>query len=442
MLTYPFQRDDQIFYSFKGAKMKLFIFFSLVFIFIPFTYGQEQKQEELQALINETIQQNPEIAAEQSRVDMMKERIPQAGALADPEFTFKQMEFPDWQFNEAMYQNFELMQMIMFPTKLWTRKDIASTALKNAQWGQTAKIVEIIAKVRSAYAMLWDARTRLDINIENQQLLDQMLRIVQTQYSVGQASQQEVLKTGIELAKARSDEAVIRQEITSGESMMHAILNRPNSVPIGHVTIGSLIPIQNSLTNLLRYASDHHPMLSQDSLNIFESDLMVTMAKQEYIPDFKISIERVTYPMIGTKSWSLMAGITIPFAPWSLSKASARVQEAQADHSMRQSMLKADLNMVESGIRESYSRVKAYETQVRSFEQTILPQSTQSLQSSLTEYQSGRTSYLMLLDAFRMNQDMKMEATMIRMYYEKELANLQKQVGIMDIKEIPLEETK
>jgi outer membrane protein TolC len=422
--------------------MKLFIFFSLIFVLIPFTYSQEQKREELQALINEAIQQNPEIAAEQSRVEMMQERIPQAGALADPEFTFKQMEFPGWRFNEAMYQNFELMQMIMFPTKLSTRKDMASVATNSARWGHTAKIVEIIARVRSAYAMLWDARTRLAINIENQQLLDQILRTAQTQYSVGQASQQDILKTSVELAKARSDEAVIRQEIVSAESMLHAFLNRPNSVPIGLVTLDSLKPIQHSLTDLLRYASDHHPMLSRDSLDIVESDLMVSMARQEYIPDFKISVERVTQPMIGTKSWSIMAGITIPFAPWSLSKASARVQEAQADRSMRQSMLQANRNMIESNIRESFARVKAYETQVQSFEQTILPQSTQSLQSSLTEYQSGRTSYLMLLDAFRMNQDMRMEATMARMKYEKEFANLQQQVGVVDIKEIPLEETR
>jgi outer membrane protein TolC len=422
--------------------MKLFIFFSLVFVLIPFTYGQQQKQENLQALINEAIQQNPEIAAEQSRVTIMQERIPQASALADPEFTFKQMEFPGLRFGEAMYQNFELMQMIMFPTKLSTRKDIASIATNSARWGHTAKIVDVIARVRSAYAMLWDARTRLTINIENQQLLDQILRSAQTQYSVGQASQQDILKTSVELAKARSDEAVIRQEIVSAESMLHAFLNRPNSVPIGLVTLDSLIPIQHSLNALLRYSSGHHPMLSQDSLNIVESDLMVSMARQEYIPDFKISVERVTQPMIGVNTWTVMAGITLPFAPWSLSKASARVQEAQADRSMRQLMLQANRNMIESSIRESYARVKAYETQVQSFEQTILPQSRQSLQSSLTEYQSGRTSYLMLLDAFRMNQDMRMEATMARMKYEKEFANLQQQVGVVDIKEIPLEETR
>ena len=422
--------------------MKLFIFFSFVFLLLPFTYGQEQKQEELQALMNEAIQQNPEIAAEQSRVETMQERIPQAGALADPEFTYTLMQFPGVQFGQAMYQNFGLMQMVMFPTKLSTRKDIASVAANSARWEHTAKVVEIIARVRSAYAMLWDARTLLTINIENQQLLDQILRTAQTQYSVGQASQQDILKTSVELAKARSGEAFLHQEIVGTESMLRAILNRPQNITIGLITIDSLQPIHHSVEALLHYAYVQHPMLSQDSLSIVESDLMLSMARQEYIPDFKISVERVTQPMIGVNTWTLMAGITLPFAPWSLSKASARVQEAQADRSMRQSMLRTNRNMIEANIRESFARVQAYEIQLQSFEQTILPQSTQSLQSSLTEYQSGRTSYLMLLDAFRMNQDMRMEAAMARMKYEKEFANLQQQVGVADIKEIPLEETR
>jgi hypothetical protein len=57
--------------------MKLFVFFSLVFVLIPFTHGQVQKHEEIQALINENNKHNPEIAAEQSRVEMMKEQMPQ-----------------------------------------------------------------------------------------------------------------------------------------------------------------------------------------------------------------------------------------------------------------------------------------------------------------------------------------------------------------------------
>jgi hypothetical protein len=57
--------------------MKLFIVFSLVFVLIPITHGHVQKHEEIQALINENSEHNLEIAVNQSRVEMMKERLPQ-----------------------------------------------------------------------------------------------------------------------------------------------------------------------------------------------------------------------------------------------------------------------------------------------------------------------------------------------------------------------------
>jgi cobalt-zinc-cadmium efflux system outer membrane protein len=248
------------------------------------------------------------------------------------------------------------------------------------------------------------------------------------------------LKTSIELARERSNESILRQEIVGAESMLRVVLNRPYQIPIGFVAMDSVKPVRHSIQTLLRYAQHHHPMLAQDSLNVVQGDLMVNMAHQEYFPDFKISVERVTQPMLGMNSWTVMAGISLPFAPWSLSKASARVQEAQADRSMRQSMQQSNKTMVEAGIRESFAKMRAYEEQVRSFEQTILPQSRQSLQSSLAEYQAGRTPYLMLLDAFRMNQDMRMEATMSRMKYEEAVASLQQQVGVVDVNEIPVQE--
>lgn len=67
----------------------------------------------------------------------------------------------------------------------------------------------------------------------------------------------------------------------------------------------------------------------------------------------------------------------------------------------------------------------------------IVPQSFQSLLSLLTEYQTGAASFIMLLDSYRMYQDMRMEATMTRMNYEIALSQLERQVGVVDLWAIP-----
>ncbi|HAL57037.1 MAG TPA: hypothetical protein DCP63_11335 [Bacteroidetes bacterium] len=414
------------------------IFFSLMFLCSLTATARQPEKEELQFLIIEALSRNPEIAAEVSKMKMMDERIPQAGALDDPQFTYKLMEFPGTRLGEAAYQNFELMQMIMFPTKLATRKDIARVKAEHAHHEHLEKIIEIIAQLKKSYAMLWNARTSLTITMENQRLLLQIISTAQTLYAVGRASQQDVLKSSIELEKLQTQESSIRQEIIGAESMLRAILNRPQEAAFGSIELGELVPVQHSLEDILQFAADNRPMIVHDSLSVREGDLMVRMSRQEYFPDFKVSFERVTMPTMGVKTWTVMAGITLPLSPWTFSKAFARVDEAQADRSMRASMYVAAKNMVSAQIREAYSRVKASEVQVRSYEQTILPQTSQSLQSLLAEYQTGKTSYLMLIDGFRMFQEMKMDAALARMKYEQAIAGLERQAGVVNLIVIPI----
>jgi outer membrane protein TolC len=399
--------------------------------------AQTAEKEELQFLIIEALTKNPRIAADAARMEMMNQRIPQASALENPQFTYKLMEFPGTRFNEAVYQNFELMQMIMFPTKLATRKDIATIQAEHAHHEHLETILDVVTKLKSAYAMIWGERGRLAINHENQKLLRQILQTALTQYSVGKVSQQDVLKTNIELAKLISQEASLRQGVTSAESMLRSLLLRSTEAPIGTIELDPLVPLDRSVDDLLRFARLNRPMVVHDSLSVVESNLNLSLMKQEYIPDFRFSLERVTMPTGGSPSWTVMAGISIPFAPWTLSKASARVQEATAERSMRSSMFTATKSMIEAETRTAYAKVKASEIQVQSFETTIIPQANQSLQSLLAEYRTGSTSYLMLIDGFRMYQEVKMESVMARVNYEQERANMERQVGVTDLTMIP-----
>lgn len=399
--------------------------------------AQSGEVEELQFLIIEALTKNPDIAAQLHNMEAAEQRIPQAGALDDPRLNFKLMEIPGTQFNQATYANIELMQMVRFPTKLSTQKHIAAIQAEHAHHDHLEKVLEVIYSLKSAYAMLWNARTTLEINLENQRLVQQIINSAQTRYAVGGALQQDVLKTTIELAKLRTKEATLRQEVTSAGSMLRAILNRPTGALIGPIKLEALVPVPYTLDELLSYALTYRPMLLHDSLSVEESRLMLGLSRQEYIPDFNISLEYVTSPALNHKRWSVMAGISLPFAPWTLSKASARVQETEAARRRSESLYLASKNMIEARIRESYARVRAFEAEVISYERAILPQTYQSLQTVLVEYQTGMSQYLMLLDSFRMYQEVKMDAAMARMKYEQAVAQLEREVGVIDLAVVP-----
>ena len=169
---------------------------------------------------------------------------------------------------------------------------------------------------------------------------------------------------------------------------------------------------------------------------IDESKTMLSMAKQEYLPDFKFGIERITEPMGPFTGWSVSAGITLPFAPWTLGKASARVDEANAAIVRSHAFYSATRNMVITNIKDLYYKASGTKQQLDIYNSAILPQAKQSVQASLTDYQTGRTDFLMLIDAYRTLVSLSKEYFMTRMRYEQTIAELEREVGTQNLSDV------
>ena len=179
-------------------------------------------------------------------------------------------------------------------------------------------------------------------------------------------------------------------------------------------------------------------MIISDSLTTVESGLRLDLMNKEYFPDFRVSLQYVGYPGSTRSTWTAMVGVSLPFAPWTLSKSSARVQEAAAELSMNEAAYDATQIMVNARIKEAYAKVRALENKVLSFDATILPETDQALQATLADYQTGRASFLMLLDTYRMSHEVRIEAAMTRMNYEQAIALLEQQVGVIDVSQLTL----
>lgn len=392
--------------------------------------AEAQKKETLTSLINETLMNNPEIAASMHSMTAMQEKIPQSSSLDDPQLNFKLMEIPGTDFGQAMYADIELMQIIRFPSKLTTQRLLAETRAEHAHHEHLEKMLDVVAQLKMSYADLRYARKAVDLNRNNQQFLKQVVAAATTQYSVGKASQQDVLKSTIELAKLKAQEEALKQQVIGSESMMRALLNRPPGSTIGPLEEEAPEHLTPSVEDLVRYAMANRPMIIHDSLNVYESSLNVDLMKQEYLPDLNVSLEYVRMPVAMENRWSVSAGISLPFAPWTLSKASSRVQEAIENRLSLASTFEASKRMIEAQIKDDYAKVNAYESEMNAYDKDVLPQTEQSLQSELQEYQTNQTTFLMLLDSYRMYQDAQMEAAMARMKYEQALASLDRTVGI------------
>lgn len=423
------------------------LFFAIcIFIGIcPNAIAQVTEPEEMQFLILEALSANPDIRAEIASMSAAEAGISQAGTLDDPEVRFMKKEMPGFLTGQAMATSIEFMQMVKFPTKLSLESRIAEVRADHAHHEHLEKVIQVVRDLKNTVAEVWFARRALQLNGEDLQLLQQLVRASETRYSVGTLSQSAVLKLQIEHASAEAEEARLRESVVTAESMLRSILNRANNEPIGAITFDSIVVNPPSLDALILYARMNRPMLVHDSLQILEASLMTSMAKQEYLPDFKFSVEYMNFDMAPRNRWSFSAGISLPFSPWTLGKASGRVQEAKAQMLRRDALFRGSQNMVESNIRSAFAQVEAASVLEKTYRYQLVPQSSLVLSSTMAEYRSGKTDYLMLMDSFRMYQMTRREAAMARMRLEQSLANLAFQVGVINlsvVNELPKENSR
>jgi len=391
---------------------------------------------DLQFLVVEAMMNNPEIKAELDQMNIADARVPQAGSLDYPELKFMQEAMPGFDFNQAMFSRLELMQSIPFPTKLTTKRELASIQAEHAHHDHLEKINEVLARLKSAFYELWLAQQNTILDQENARLLSQFVSIARTRYGVAEAPFQDVLKGQVELDMVNNDLISWHQHEFSAKAMLMSILNRSPKDTISSVVISEDVVFDAQLDTLLAVAMQLRPMIIHDSLSISENRTMLSLAKQNYIPDVKLGLERITSPLSGFSGWSVSATLSLPFAPWTLGKNSAQVEEAEASIDKAQSSYIADRNMVVSNIKDLYYKANAGKQKLDVYRTGILPRAHQALDASLSAYQTGKTDFLMLIDSYRTFVNLTKEYFMIRMQFEQNKANLEREVGTQNLSSV------
>ena len=393
----------------------------------------ESQTLDLQFLVAEALMNNPDIHAALYQMDVMDAKIPQARSLDYPELSFQSEGMPGFKYDQAMYHREELMQMFRFPSKYSTQGKIAEIESEHAHHDHLERMNDVISRLKKAYYELWFVQQNMVLNQENIRLMKQFAQSARTRYGVGEVSQQDVLKAQVELAMLQNESISLRQQERSAKAMLMALLNRAPKDTLGYAVIPEEISFNAQLDSLEQRAIQSRPMLIHDSLNVEENRTMLTLAKQEYIPDLKLGVEYLTSPLDGFNGWSLRAIITLPFAPWTLGKSSARVDEASASIRRATTTYTASRNMVLSSVQDLFFKAQSFKQQLNTYRVEIIPQVEQSVRASIAGYQTGTTNFLMLIDAYRTRVATTREYFMSRMQFEQTVADLEKEVGMQDI---------
>ncbi|MCA9457932.1 MAG: TolC family protein [Nitrospira sp.] len=384
---------------------------------------------ELVPLIQEAIQQNPEIAATQEQVLAMKERAPQVGALTDPELKVQLWNTPD-SLNVTKTQTviYGVTQQFPFPGLLSKKAEVATREAAQAEQRVAAKIREITAAVKMAFFELLFAHKAIEVHHEQQKLLRQFFDIANAKYGVGTRTQVDVLRAQVELSKISQQLPVLNQRRETAQAHLNTILDRDPQAPLGIPRAPRPQPLTYSLEELQEHALRLRPELQEADLAVTRFQSATQLAKLQYYPHLRVELQRwQNYHTDDGFGGNVM--VNIPFAFWTKPKYDAGVREAAAQVRSAQAKQQTLVTLTRFQVKDLVVQIQATQEVLELYRTTIIPQSQQVLQAAHAGYRTDRTDFLDLIDAERALITFRLEYIRALVNREQQVAQLERVLG-------------
>lgn len=412
---------------------KTIIILFIMIAFFDIMKAQTQKTY-LDTLITEALQNNPQLKAAQNQFLSTQKKIKQVTAWHAPQVGVEFFQLPIQSFPNLFKGNMEMdyfvQQMIPFPGKL---KAMGLSATYNSNMYEeqfNALKNKIIRDLKSAYYELYLVQRKIEINKENQELLRQFIEIASEQYKVGMGKQPDIIRAQTELSSLINEEVNLYKEKRDVETMLNTILNRPPYQPFKEIdSIYEAVP-EFKYQQLLPVALSYRPELKgmKSNIEMYKSELKAS--ELEFYPDIMV---RVMYKnMTDTQNdfWSAMVGVNVPIAFWSKDKYSGKVEENQLNIKTAEEQFNSMKNMISYEVQNAIVKLETNRNLYNLNKNTVIPQAEQTLQSTLAAYKTGKTEFLMLIDAYRMLFMAKLDFYMSEMNLMLAKAQLEQAVGL------------
>ena len=415
----------------------IFLVFPIVIFLFPLTpLAQPDKPVmNVEQLIEEAIQNNPEILAQKKRWELFKEKIPQASAFEDPRLGFGIISLPtnfSFKDEDMTMKEFSLSQKFPFYGKRRLMGEMAGKEAEAAFNEIQEKINRIIKEVKTAYYDLSHNYRTTEVVQRNKRILEDFAKIAETRYAVGEGIQQDVMKAHVEVSKMVDELIMLEQKKSALGAKLNALLNRSPEVPVGtpEEVIFQKLPIQ--IEEFQKTAVETNPTLKSMKKMIEAKEKAYDLAKKEYYPDLTARFaygQRDRAPD-GTNRRDMLTGmmeVNIPI--FYKSKQDRKVAEALADIQVLEAQYRAMKNEIYFMITDMASMIQRVERQLELYKTGIIPQANLQISSAMSAYRVNKADFMTLLDSQMTLYKYELEYHFALTEYEKNVANLEAVVG-------------
>jgi len=420
--------------SFGLAKVIFFSLFMLTLLPLSTSAQSEKPRLNVDQLVDEALQNNPEISAVKIKWDIFKEKIPQSNALEDPMFGFGIVNLPtnfSFKDEDMTMKEFSISQKFPFPGKRPLMKEMASKEAEAVSTEIQGKIHQIIKDVKTAYYDLSHIYRTTEVTQRNKRILEDFAKIAETRYGVGEGIQQDVFKAHIEVSKMVDDLIMLGQRKKALEAKLNALLNRAPETPVGEPQEVGFRKFPFILEELQKMALEMNPTLKGMKKMIEAKEKAYALAKREYYPDFNFKFaygQRDNSPDMKRRDMLTgMVEMNIPI--FYRSKQDRKVAETKAEILATEAQYRAMKNEILFMITDMASMIQRGERQIELYTTGILPQTSLQINSAMSSYRVNKADFMTLLDSQMTLYKYELEYHQALTEYEKNVASLGAAIG-------------
>jgi cobalt-zinc-cadmium efflux system outer membrane protein len=382
----------------------------VVLVLSPAAYAQAPAPLSLADVVSEALAKNPDIAAAQRRYDAARQRPVQERSLPDPmvsagyNATGNPLPGAGLGTDPVANIGFMVSQELPYPGKLALRGSIASREA-DAEFQQIeAARLNVTARVKQAYYRLAYTYAVTEVLTKNRELLDTLLKVSESRYTVGQGAQQDVIKAQTQISILDLQLERVRQERATREGDLNVLLARPAGRPLGAPESLQLTAFDVELDALVASAEAHAPMLRRDQIMVDRSRLAVDAARRDFKPDFAVT---GGYYYMGSMPPMYEVRFDVKL-PLQRARRAAAVAEQLSTVEQARSTYDSTRLTLQSRIQEDFQMASTAVRLARLYRDMVLPQARLALESSMASYQTGRVEFLSVVSNFATVLDYEM----------------------------------
>ncbi len=356
----------------------------------------------LARLIADSLTARPELAQACATAKAERERIGQAGAFPEPmlQLGVQNDGFTSWEVGKMETSWYSIMasQTFPWPGKRRLRREIAELGARQAEQNVARTRLSTEAEVRKAYLDLMLARDRLALLEQLDAISKRAAGVAKALYESGTGAQSDLLRAQLEISRIRQRRWALQVEADTATQTLNRLRGHPLDEPITPAvhTVDLPLPALTSEAVSVADALQRSPELASVRAGITQGQRATSLAHKGYFPDLTLSfgvMPRGGLPIM----WLATVGFPVPV--FAASRQSRAVAEAEARQSATQSQSRAVEQTLLLRVAQRGKAMAALLETIRLYRDGLLVQSEATSESTLSQYEVGKVSFLNVLEA-------------------------------------------